>query len=86
MNGLGMIEDNKVISERVRKVAEFYFNCREFLNNESFGVPLEEDGLHWDARYMLGDYMISFDYFDKVISDITFALFDDSGIYNVDYL
>ena len=30
--------------------------------------------------------MISFDYFDKVISDITFALFDDSGIYNVDYL
>ena len=35
---------------------------------------------------MSGDYMISFDYFDKVISDITFALFDDSGIYNVDYL
>jgi len=42
MNGLGMIEDNKVISERVRKVAELYFNCREFLNNESFGVPLEK--------------------------------------------
>ena len=86
MEGLGMLDDNKVVSERVRKLAELHFNCREFLNNENFGVPLEEDGLHWDARYMLGDYMISFDYFDKVISDITFALFDDSGIYNVDYL
>ena len=86
LDGLGMLKDNKVISERVRKLAELHFNCHEFLNNQDFGVPLEEDGLHWDARYMLGDYMISFDYYDKVISDITFALFDDSGIYNVDNL
>ena len=86
MDGLGLLKDNKVISPRVRKLAEIHFNCKKFNDDENFGVPLEEDGLHWDARYMLGDYMISFDYYDKSISDITFALFDDSGLYNVDYL
>jgi hypothetical protein len=34
---------------------------------------------------MLGDYMISSDYSDNVISDITLALFEDSGIYKVNY-
>ena len=32
---------------------------------------------------MLGDYMISFDYYDKTLSDLTLVLFDDSGLYNV---
>ena len=86
MDSLGLLKDNKVVSEGVRKLAELHFNCGDFFFNENFGVPLEEDGFHWDARYMLGDYMISFDYCDKTISDMTFALFDDSGIYNVDFL
>ena len=86
MDNLGLLKDNKVVSEGVRKLAELHFNCGDFSFKKDFGVPLEDDGLHWDAKYMLGDYMISFDYFDKVISDMTFALFDDSGIYNVDFL
>ena len=42
-------------------------------------------GYHWDSRYMLGDYMISMNYIDFVISDITLALFEDSGFYKVNY-
>ena len=40
-------------------------------------------GSHWESRYMLGDYMISTEYMDNVISDITLALFEDSKIYKV---
>jgi hypothetical protein len=42
-------------------------------------------GSHWEARYMLGDYMISIDYNEIVISDITLALFEDTGFYKVNY-
>jgi hypothetical protein len=34
---------------------------------------------------MLGDYMISTDFPDAAISDITLALFEDSGFYKVNY-
>ena len=86
MKGLNMVEDNMVISEGVKRLAGFHFNCIKFIEEEDFGLPLDEDGYHWDSRYMLGDYMISLDYFDKTISDITLALFNDSGLYNVDNL
>ena len=86
MKGKNMIEDNQVITNGVKLAARTHFNCIKFIDDKDFGVPLDEDGYHWDSRYMLGDYMASFDYFDKTISDITFALFDDSGLYNVDYL
>ena len=73
-------------SPKVLTAARQHFNCTS-LN----GVPLENQGgtgtagSHWESRYMLGDYMISSDYFDNVISDITLALFEDSGIYKVNY-
>ena len=73
-------------SPKVLTAARQHFNCPS-LN----GVPLENQGgsgsagSHWESRYMLGDYMISSDYFDNVISDITLALFEDSGIYKVNY-
>ena len=40
---------------------------------------------HWDARTMLTDYMTSILYDETVISDITLALFEDSGWYKVKY-
>ena len=55
------------------------------------GVELENQGgsgspgSHWEARIMLGDYMISTDYPENVVSDITLAVFEDSGWYNVNY-
>ena len=73
-------------SPRVLTASRQHFNCQT-LN----GVPLENQGgegsagSHWESRYMLGDYMVSTDYIDNVISDITLALFEDSGFYKVDY-
>ena len=75
-----------VNSPKVLTTARQHFNCKT-LN----GVPLENQGStgsagsHWEARYMLGDYMISSDYCDNVISDLTLALFEDSGLYKVNY-
>ncbi len=34
---------------------------------------------------MLGDYMISANYAETALSDITLALFEDSGFYKVNY-
>ena len=55
------------------------------------GVELEDQGgsdtagSHWEARIMLGDYMIGVDYPEIVISDITLAVFEDSNWYKVNY-
>ena len=73
-------------SEKVIEKARIHFNC-----NNIKGVPLENQGgdgsagSHWEARYMLGDYMISTDYPEMVISDITLAFFEDTGFYKVNY-
>ena len=40
---------------------------------------------HWDARIMLTDYMTSVNYDESVISEITLALFEDSGWYKANY-
>jgi hypothetical protein len=75
-----------VNSRKVLDKAREHFGCRTL-----DGIPLENQGgsgsagFHWESRYMLGDYMISTDYQDTVISDITLALFEDSGFYQIDY-
>ena len=68
---VGDTEKHKVInSEKVLKKAREHYNCEEI-----DGIPLEDlggeeiAGYHWDPRYMLGDYMISINYIDFVISD-----------------
>ena len=75
-----------VHSTNVVLKARQHFNCPSIT-----GVALENQGSegsvgsHWEARYMLGDYMISTDYIDVVLSDISIALFEDSGFYEVEY-
>ena len=75
-----------VTSPKVIIKARQHFNCPSIT-----GMPLEDHGgqgsagSHWESRLMLGDYMISTDYMDIVISDITIALFEDSGLYKVEY-
>ena len=75
-----------VTSPKVVIKARQHFNCPSIT-----GMPLEDHGgqgsagSHWESRYMLGDYMISTDYMDVVISDITIALFEDSELYKVEY-
>ena len=75
-----------LITSTVRNVAAEHFGCSSLT-----GIELENQGgegsigCHWEARVMLGDYMISTDYPEIVISDITLALFKDSGWYEVNY-
>ncbi len=70
----------------VIKQAKRHFNC-----DNIEGIELENQGgdgsvgSHWEARIMLGDYMISIDYPEIVISEISLALLEDSGWYNVNY-
>ena len=77
-----------ITSEKVLEQAKKHFDCSNF---PFIGVPLEDQGgdgsigSHWESRYMLGDYMISTDFPDTAISDITLALFEDSGFYKVNY-
>jgi hypothetical protein len=81
INGVPCITSRNVLTQ-----ARKHFNCDGLR-----GVPLEDQGgdgsagSHWESRYMLGDYMISTDFPDSSISDITLALFEDSGFYKVNY-
>ena len=80
-NSVTYVKSSKVLSK-----AKEHFNCGSLT-----GIPLEDQGgngtagSHWEARYMLGDYMISNDYLDNVISDISLALFEDTKFYKVNY-
>ena len=83
INGISrtLIQTPKVLS-----IASQHFGCSSIT-----GIELENQGgegsagSHWEARIMLGDYMISTDYPEIVISDISLALFEDSGWYQVNY-
>ena len=71
---------------KVLEKAREHFNC-----NSIKGVYLDNQrdtgsaGFYWESRYILGDYMISNDYIETSSSAITLALFEDSGLYKVNY-
>ena len=73
-------------SPNVLEKAKKHFQC-----NSIIGIPLENygglgsAGSHWESRYLLGDYMIATDYPEIVISEISLAVFEDSGFYKVNY-
>ena len=75
-----------VVSSKALEKARFHFGC-----DSLEGIPLEDQGgdgsvgSHWEGRYMLGDYMVSTNYHENAISDITLGLFEDSGWYKVNY-
>lgn len=74
----------KLATAKVLAAAKAHYNC-DLID----GVELENQGgngsagSHWESRIMLGDYMVSTDYPEMVISEITLALFEDSGWYTV---
>lgn len=80
------IKRNLLAYPKVLEKAKKHFNCSEIL-----GVELENQGgqgtaaSHWESRIMLGDYMIGLSFDDTAISEITLALFEDSGWYSVNY-
>ena len=74
-------------SPKVIEVAKKYYNCSSI-----DGVELENDmgqgtaGSHWEARTLLGEYMIGVVYpEEQVISEFTLALLEDTGYYKANY-
>ena len=80
------IERKLFTGKNVIKYAKRHFGC-----DNIEGIELENQGgsgsigSHWEARIMLGDYMISTDYDEIVISEISLVLLEDTGWYNVNY-
>lgn len=76
----------RIITPKVIDAAKKHYNC-----DSIDGVELENQGgqgtsgSHWEARIMLTDYMIGQSYDDVTISEITLALYEDSGWYKVNY-
>ena len=87
-NAVSNGDDTKyyIISKKVLDKAREHFDCSTLP-----GIPLENQeregsvGDHWESRYMLGDYMISNDFPEQAISDITLAFLEDTGFYKVNY-
>ncbi len=75
---------NYIKTSRVLEKSKKHFNCKNIQ-----GIPLEYNGgagtagSHWSRRYMNSDYMIGESFGENLISDITLALFEDSGWYKV---
>lgn len=71
-----------IITPKVIAAAKKHFNC-----NSIEGLEVENQGgdgsafSHWEERLMLGDMMIAEDGAENFISEITLALFEDSGWY-----
>ena len=90
---------NLIYSETINNEKYYYINSPKVLEKAKIhfgcdtlkGLQLENQGQagsvgsHWESRYMLGDYMISSDYTEVVISDITLALLEDTGFYKINY-
>ena len=74
-------------------MAEKYFGCNnktrlKGIELDDFNSKETQDGnsIHWSARILLGDYMISELYYtEQAISEITLAALEDLGYYEVNY-
>jgi hypothetical protein len=77
---------NYIKTPNVLKKGKEHFGCDQFM-----GIPLEYNGgpgtagAHWSKKYMNTDYMIGDSYGENLISELTLAMFEDSGWYSVDY-
>lgn len=75
-----------IVTPKVVSTAQKHFGCSALQ-----GVEIEDQGgsgtagSHWESRVMLGDFMIGESYPENVISEISLALFEDSGWYKVNY-
>jgi len=75
-----------IITKNVLEKAKKHYNC-----DTLEGVPLEFNGGqsavggHWSRKAMNTDYMIGRSHGENLISEITLALFEDSGWYKIEY-
>ena len=74
------------MTPKVKEIARKHFNCDSLR-----GIALEDVGgsgsasAHWEGRLIYSESMTSTDVRDPVVSDFTFAWFEDSGYYKVDW-
>jgi hypothetical protein len=74
-----------IITPKVVKHVNRHFGCR---NGSLLGAPLENQGgggsagSHWEKRFFGGDYMVSINFPNNNISDLSVAMFEDSGWYS----
>ncbi len=81
------VEVTKIITPNVVERARRIFNCTT-LNGVEFELNggNSTKGAHWDKRIMYGDFMgPDVNVEDAVFSEITLALFEDSGWYKPNY-
>jgi hypothetical protein len=76
------IERKLAASPKVLEAAKKHFNCQdvdgvEYENQGGLGTA----GEHWEARVMLGDFMVGEAYEEIAISEISLALMEDLGWY-----
>ena len=84
LKGLKLVKNNAIISDGVKQTAKVHFNCFSFIVDKNFGIPLDEDGTHWDPRYMLSDYMMPIEYYEILILErINHAPFFKKIVYKI---
>jgi hypothetical protein len=75
---------NLISSPRVKAAVQKYYNCPSAkgmeLENVTSGSNLPT-GPHWESRLMKSDNMAPYDFPERHMSEITLALFEDSGWY-----
>ena len=75
--------------DKLKEFAQQYFNCNtlDYLEIEDISEGKGcRDYIHWDARILLGDYMIANKYVqDQVISEFTLLLLEYTGFYKFYY-
>ncbi len=77
-----------VVSSHVIDTAKKYFNCSNItyleINDESNDIC--EETFHWNARLLLGEYMLANIYYpEQIISEFTLSLLEDLTYYQVNY-
>ena len=88
IKGKSEISKFVVVSKNAIEKAREYYNCDnlEYLELNNKEVEIDVPFSHWEDRLLLGDYMTSDVYYpDQAISEITLALLEDLGWYEVNY-
>ena len=74
-----------VQTPKVLEKAREHFGCSSLEGVELEDLNRSSAGSHWDSRIMFSDFMISHIPSNPIYSAITFAYFEDTGYYKVNW-
>jgi hypothetical protein len=78
------VRRNLISSPKVKAAVQKYYNCPTAIGMELENVTSGSNlptGPHWESRLMKSDNMAPYDFPERHMSEITLALFEDSGWY-----